>query len=536
VQIASLTARAFDGDWTVSGAVPLHGAPTLNLSAVGINAAHLARAALTGKREEAGTAGDVDVTATLRGGSGQIALKLASPTLSVGPLVIAQPASASGKLGWSGNAVQVSNGTAQLARVRVAGTDVSAVRVAFASAGPGRLRVAPLTARAFGGAWHVNATLSRQEIDGSVRAAAVDLDDILAAVDAGPRSEHGIASFDISGQRRRDGVIDADLSVQLARGRFRFEGLTVGAPARGTARLHVDGARWAVANAVTSAAAAAYDVVATTHAAARLDFDADRIRFADLRATLANAPWQGSGTVDLDQPGIDGRVAVTRADPDVVIGMLGVKAPALDPDGFDLALQIRTPLGAGWQRSLQGSGTMTLRGGTLASTGLLRAIVATVVPTRSLKEGGPPNRLTSLKQTFTLGDARLRTSDLTVDSNDYDLTAIGTIGFDGALALDTRITLTPEGIKKMFALSSVPIPGSSYLSLPTIPARVDGTLEKPDVHPDAAALAGSTARWFGEALIGTPRTITQTVVQPLDWMFDGIRGLVAPKTPTPAGP
>lgn len=535
VQIASLTARAFDGDWTVSGTLPLQGAPTIDLSAVGVNAAHLARAALTGRREEAGTAGDVDVTAALRGGSGQIALRLASPTLTLGPLLIAQPASAAGTLTWRGTGVQVSKGSAQLARVRFAGTDVGNVRAAFASGGPGHLLVSPLTARAFGGGWRLSADLSRDEIDGTVRATDVDLDAVLAALDAGPRSQRAVASVDATVRRRRDGALDADLAVQLARGRFLFQALTVTAPARGTGTLRVDGDRWTVANGDVSAAAASYDVLSATQPTAQLDFGPDHVHFAALRATAAGAPWQGSGRIDLDAPSIDGTLAVTRADPDTVLRLLGITAPTLDPDGLDLTLRARTPLGSGWRQGLQGNGTMALRGGFLTSTGLLRAIVAIIVPTRALREGGPPNRLTSLTQTFTLANGRLRTQDLAVDSDDYDLAAAGSIGFDGTLDLDGRITLTPNGIKKMFALSAVPIPGSGFLSLPVIPARVDGTLEKPGIHPEAAALAGSTARWFADALIGAPRRLGQTMVQPLDWMFDGVRTLVAPPTPAPGG-
>ncbi|HSP96627.1 MAG TPA: AsmA-like C-terminal region-containing protein [Candidatus Dormibacteraeota bacterium] len=537
VQIDALTAQAFDGSWRLSGTVPLSGAPTFTLSAVGINAAHLARAALTGRHEDTGTAGDVDVDATLRGGSGRIALRLASPTLTIGSLLISRPATASGTLAWSGSAVRVDNGSARLGRVRVDGTDVGNVRAAFASAGPGHLRVSPLTARAFGGAWTVNATLARDEIDGHVRAADINLDALLATLDAGPRSKRAVATLDATVRRPRAGATTADVAVQLARGRFRFGDLTVVGPARGTATVRVDGSRWAVENGVANAAAASFNVLKATRATAHLDFDPDQIRFADLRFTAASAPWQGSGRIDLDAPSIDGALAVTRADPQTVLAMLGVNAPTLDPDGLDLSLRARTPLNATWRQTIQGSGTMALRGGFLASTGLLRAVVAAVVPSRTLREGGAPNRLTSLTQTFTLADGHLRTEDLAVDSDDYDLAASGSIGFAGELDLNGQITLTPNGIKKVFALSSLPIPGSSLWSLPTIPARIGGTLEKPDIHPEAAALAGSTARWFVDALVGAPRALGATVTRPLEQMFNGMRNLVDPRTPTPtAGP
>ncbi len=534
VQVNALSAQAFDGNVTASGTVPLNnGAPNITLSAVGINAAHLARAFLTGRREDTGTAGDVDVTATLRGGTGTIALRLASASMTAGGLQIFQPATASGTLRWRSGAVQVTNGRAQLNRVRLANTDVGNVRANFASAGPGHLKVSPLTARAFGGLWTVSATLARDEVDGTVRAAAVNLDPILAALDAGPRSDGATATIDATVRRPRQGATSADLTVQLSRGRFLFQDLTVTSPARGTATVRVDGSRWSVENGVVSAAAVRYSVLHGTQATASLGFDPARIQFADLRFTAAGAPWQGSGEVGLDAPPrIDGTLAVKRANPDAVLAMVGIKAPTLDPDGLDLSLRARSTLDDTWRQALQGSGSLALRGGYLASTALLRAIFVAVVPSRTLRDGGTPNRLTSLTQTFTLADGLIHTDDLTVDSDDYDLTAAGTIGLEGQLDLYGRVTLTPHGIKKVFALGAVPIPGSSLLSLPVIPARFEGNLDNPSIHPEAGALAGSTARWFADALIGTPRLLGQGVGR----VFSDMRNFVDPRaaTPTPS--
>src|SRR6185295_762333 len=234
-------------------------------------------------------------------------------------------ASASGTLRWNNGSVQVTNGRAQLDRVRVDGTDAGNVRAAFATAGPGRLRVAPLTARAFGGTWTVNATLARDNIDATVRAVGVDLDPILAALDAGPRSDRAGATVDLTLRRPRDSAASADVAIQLTRGRFLFQDLTVTSPAQGTATVRVDGPRWSVERGVVSAAAASYSVIHGTQASARLAFDPDRITFTELRATAAGAPWQGSGRIDLSSPArIDGSVAVTRANPDTVLQMLGM--------------------------------------------------------------------------------------------------------------------------------------------------------------------------------------------------------------------
>ncbi|MFN8640703.1 MAG: hypothetical protein U0802_03225 [Candidatus Binatia bacterium] len=95
------------------------------------------------------------------------------------------------------------------------------------------------------------------------------------------------------------------------------------------------------------------------------------------------------------------------------------------------------------------------------------------------------------------------------------------------------MTLTPNGIKKMFALSDVPIPGSSrcFAADDSRPHRRQP--RRSARHPEATALAGTTARWFVEALVGAPQRVGKAVVRPLEMLFGGVRGLVAPRTPTP---
>ncbi|MFN8640702.1 MAG: hypothetical protein U0802_03220 [Candidatus Binatia bacterium] len=90
--------------------------------------------------------------------------------------------------------------------------------------------------------------------------------------------------------------------------------------------------------------------------------------------------------------------------------MLGVSAPTLDPDGLDLALRAAA-------RSMPHGGSAwkaTHAGAAAACSPPPRscAIVAAVVPSRTLRDGGAPNRLNSLTMTFSISDGSVRTTDL----------------------------------------------------------------------------------------------------------------------------
>jgi len=76
-------------------------APTGSITLTGVNAARLARAALTGNAAAAGAAGAVDLNVTLDArGSGTLTLRLASPALTLGDLRVDAPASASAAVTW----------------------------------------------------------------------------------------------------------------------------------------------------------------------------------------------------------------------------------------------------------------------------------------------------------------------------------------------------------------------------------------------------------------------------------------------------
>ncbi len=538
LRIDSLTARAFDGHWQASGTLPLTagGAPSGTLRAAGIDAARLAHALLTGARDAPATAGDVDLDATLTAGRGTLTLRLASAALTIGSAAIRGPASVRAALAVTGGTPRVNDGQVQIAAARLGDVAISDVRAQVASAaGSDALTVAPFSANALGSAWTGELRLARALVEGTVRSTRVDFDRLLAALAAGGRGRRATGPLQVTLRKPRDGAATAAVDVQLVSGTYAYEDLTVTAPARGTATVHVDGDRWQVTDLVASAAAAAYPPLRGTVVSGRLGFDADALRAEALRFAAGGGQWQWAGTIGFADPAtVDGTLTLTGTDPAAVLAMVGFDPGALDIEALDLHAQVRGRLAADWQRDLSGSGQLMLRGGTITSTGVLQAIVDTVAPHRRTRPLGTPNRLISLREDFTLGGGALHTTNLSLLSDDYDLTARGTVSLDGRLALDGHITLTQHGIQRLFVLGAVPLP-PRLLSLPTIPARFEGTLAHPHIRPDPTALAGSTARWFAEALLGAPLRLGEAVTHPLSEVVRGMRKLVRPAAPPTPG-
>lgn len=591
LQIASCTARVFDGTLAASGEIPLASdncatdaqtsppasrrpapsrgrpsvaqpagratgpaiaranaraparggacAPTGRITLTGVNAARLAHAALTGNAAAEGAAGAVDLSATLDArGSGTLTLRLASPALTLGDLRIDAPASASAAVAWQGGAPRLTGGIARLGTLGYDGVTARNVNTAFASAPGGGLRIGPLTATAMDGAWTVDATVSRQRIDATLKTRRVDFDEMLAAMADGPESPDAVsavASLQLTLSRPRGGASTATGEVTLHSGRFLYDELSVDGPARAAGALRVDGTRLTLSGIDASAAAAAYPPLRGRAATARFDFGDARLRFADLRLAAYGGQWQYAGDIGLAAPWpISGTLTASGADPRQVLTMVGMNPATLDIPSMDLRGQFTGVLAGDWRQALRGDGSLALHGGSIVSTALLRSILAGLLPGHHFAARlDQPNRLTSLTESFTVADAGMRTSDLRVVSQDYSFSGAGRIGFDGSLDLAGPVTLTAHGMQKMFALSALRLPTGDLPPLPPIPAHFGGTLAHPSVRPDLTALPGATARWFVDALIGVPRSIGEAIGRPVGRFLDELRGMVTSTPPTP---
>jgi len=170
-------------------------------------------------------------------------------------------------------------------------------------------------------------------------------------------------------------------------------------------------------------------------------------------------------------------------------------------------------------------GSVLLRDGTIPAAAILKPIWNAMVGEGSMRNFvDQPTHVSHMSDSFTLRDASFDTSDLSLISDDYSVTGVGSIGMDGSLDLETRIHLTSSGMQKMFFFASLPLPTGALPPLPPIPARVKGTIGDPILRPNVGALPASTARWFLDAVLDTPRTAGGAIMRPLQRLWHGVFG------------
>ncbi|MDX2166880.1 MAG: AsmA-like C-terminal region-containing protein [Deltaproteobacteria bacterium] len=420
---------------------------------------------------------------------------------------------------------------------RAGGVDLPELEASFVRTRD-TLQLPSLRARVFGATWTGSAkSISAAGIDARLSTSGANLDTLLEAVDdtpGAPRSAGGVATLTADlALRPADQHSSVGLDLRLSSGKFLFNQLAVDAPAHFTGTLRESSTGLAIDDAHASAAAARYGPLRATQASGDFTFDADTLAFSNLTFTSAGGAWQHRGRYLLDGAyPFEGSVAVTNLDPAALTIMFGIAAAPLDGAAMTVNASLRGNVINDWAPTLNGSGTMTVRGGTLRSTAVLAALWDALLRRARRSEGTPHNPLRTATASVTVHGGAVHSSDLQASTQDYSMTGSGSVGFDGRLDLDTRVTLTAAGLQHMISLGVVPLPTALLPTFPPIPARISGTVEQPIVRPDVSALPASTMRWAANAAINVPRAIGAAVAKPFESLFDDVIGSSAP-TPTP---
>jgi hypothetical protein len=263
-------------------------------------------------------------------------------------------------------------------------------------------------------------------------------------------------------------------------------------------------------------------------ATAHFQLGKDRLSFTDLRFQSCGGTWTHSGWFTLDGGGqFAGQLGIEGARPHDLLAMLGTPASDLDFARLDLDSEFRGLARSDWLPTLRATGAAWLRDGTMRSTIVLRAIWEAIAGAGRgasfMNALDRRTRVTQIGGSFELRRQELSTPDLSLASDDYDATAVGTIGLDGSLDLRTRIQLTSRGVQRMLVLGSVPLPTGSLPALPPIPATVTGSVANPVVRPNMSAVPAATARWLVDALLQTPRTLGGAIIDRLGQLWSGIK-------------
>ncbi|MEO8605682.1 MAG: AsmA-like C-terminal region-containing protein [bacterium] len=400
---------------------------------------------------------------------------------------------------------------------------------------PDGLQIPSLRARVFGATWSGAATsISSAGIQARVSVTDVNLQQLLATLaedSATPQSPGGIASLTADLDLKADGQRRIDLDLRLSKGQFVWNDLTVDAPGqfRGVLRSDRD---LAVEHATASAAGVQYGPLRGQNASAAFEYARNELTFSAMAFQAAGGAWKHTGSYQLDGAyPLSGTLSLTHVDPAAALTMLGRQTAPVDGAKLDLDANWRGNALRDWSHTLTGSGSATLRGGTLRSTAIISALWdALLRRARRSDVVVSHNALQVLSADFTLRDALLHTTDLRLASTDYDLTGSGSLGLDGSVDLETQITLTSAGLQHMFSLGLIPLPTSMLPSLPPIPTRLSGTADALVVHPDVGHLPASALHWAADM----PRAIGGAVLKPFEDLVDDARNAIGDPAATPA--
>ncbi len=220
----------------------------------------------------------------------------------------------------------------------------------------------------------------------------------------------------------------------------------------------------------------------------------DALSVTSARASVYGGTWTQHGSIALaDPPTFDTTVRADNLDCAALLTALTGAPPEYGCERFDANATVRGP----WTgartvtRSAVGSGSVTLRGGTIPAASVIGAIWQAVIPLvhakKDLNDVTAPTHVDHLTQSFTLRDGDLQTSDLALVADDYTITGTGNIGLDGSLDLRTEIAMTEEGVAKLLTMASLPLPGRTD-TLPPIAARITGSVDLPVIRPEMADL------------------------------------------------
>jgi len=548
IRVTALQGTAFGSAWTYRGTLPADARASWSgaLTGMQLRAAAVRDALAPGASDPVD--GAVDVSARLTGdgagtitgtATGRVVSALAWRSVRVDP-----PAEVSASWRAEGAAVTLSNGRASASIIGVGDLAVRDVSAAF-SYGNDTLRLAALRAAALGGRWNAAGTVAvagRTTWHATVDGAQFDPDPLLRELTggdaAGPRTEGVLADVSLSLTGGHDKV-QGTATVQLGAGAFRWAGLRVEGPAHARGAFAVNRGTFQLTHATADAAHAAFGSLVGTAPTARLRYRGHRLSFDDLRFTSCGGAWTHNGWFSLaGDEEFAGQLRVEGADPLALAAMLADESLALPFARANLDTEFRGHTTPEWMSTLQATGAVMFTDGAIPATTVLGPIWDGLVgPGRiSNRLERATNRVTQLSDTFTLRQGSFETTDLSLSSEDYDMTGVGSLGFDGSLNLSSRIRLTAHGVQKMLVFAALPLPTSALPSLPPIPAHITGMVSHPVVRPNVSALPASTARWFVDAVLHAPRTVGGAIVGRVRGLWNRVTGGADSTDEPPAAP
>jgi hypothetical protein len=310
---------------------------------------------------------------------------------------------------------------------------------------------------------------------------------------------------------RDDGTgFEGELALEMARGALDAAGVRLGAPVvlRGPFAVREGGI--AFPGGQLEAARAELRGFRAEAVRAQLALESGTLSARPLAFRAYGGTWSQTGSITSDNPPVfQVDATVSGVDLGQLIS-LGVEIePAPEPTRLrgEATLRGRWTGGQRWLDSIEGSGSLDLRGGSMPGTGLLQAVGKALVRRVPGVSWAPASvgsvdrtPLESARIPFRVEDGALHTDDFQIATGDYGFVGQGRLSQDLDLYLTGEVSLAAQGVSKVLTLGAIPTGVRRGLRLPAIPIEARGPLDSVSFRANVSGVPLATVK----GLLGLP--------------------------------
>ena len=224
------------------------------------------------------------------------------------------------------------------------------------------------------------------------------------------------------------------------------------------------------------------------------------LHLGETRFRAHEGDWRVAGTLALDgSSAFDLKVVTARTRVDKLLESLSRdKKPARLSGILEGEMEFRG-LGkdlAAWEKTLVGSGNITVRDGEFPSFNIFEVVVKAVlgifgklIPVSRLGAFSSPTTFEKFQQDFRISGGRVISDDVSLVTSDYELKGEGSFGLDSTIDYQTVVTLTARGTQKLITVASIPVLNQTFKSIAPVPLNITGTFDKPVYRPDTSVIS-----------------------------------------------
>jgi hypothetical protein len=322
------------------------------------------------------------------------------------------------------------------------------------------------------------------------------------------------AEVDLSGQLAGD--FEGDLSIHFRPGTVDFAGIRFDGETRFDAHMSVKDGSLTFTDGRVQANEASLGKFPAGDVDAVFEYSDRTLMFESLGFGAFAGTWQQTGSVTFDGPpafdfethveGVHVEEAAQHVSGETIVEFVPTLLAA------DGTFRGRWTGEADWLAPIEGSGTLELRNGEMHHGTLMGSVAAAmlVVVPETLRSAGrtkrpKTTRLDHCTLSFSVSDGLIRTSDLDLVTDDYQLNGAGTLASDLALDLRTHVIFSGQGMDKLILMVGVSRGKGTERTVPPIPVHVTGTLMNPQFTPELPGVRAATMGvivWGGKTATG----------------------------------